>query len=675
MGFAVVDEALDLLGPVEGSSASSSAPQPPIVEHAPAEHSDAMQPAVEPSQHVDVPGPFEAPVAPDEPADSGDVVIGPDEVVLDGTRIDSTSLKVLRTACRSLGISRHGSRAQLFKRLVYYLKHQEMLAAHSVKHNLSKELQRPVNQPGIPDQPTEQEVQEHNTTHIPFKPWCELCIAHKGRQDKHHLESHSASTFSVVSFDFGYADRGTDDSLTVLFMHDRSTKMMHAVPTPAKGGRSLPYLTQELCRFISWLGHQEVCLRTDNEPSAVSLLESCRKALKGLGVHTTVELVVPGNKEGNGAAEVTVQVIRNQANLLVEQVERSLGVTDKLLFTAHHPLYAWAVIHASWLHCRFAVSNGETPYERCTGKEYHGKICLFAETCMGYLKPSAKGLPSWQRGVWLGKTQNNDAHIISCNGALFITRSVQRIPTPWVPTEVPNVEMSPWDCAFATLGSKLMVPKRVLKPSPQPALALPPGSAQPGASNLSPFRDEEAEAVMNIPPTPIEVDEADKQALPAHSAHMGASPGVPMSAQAGLEHTVGPMMPPPPMAATSGLAIPTDVFDAAPVTPADGDEPASKKARICMVAGVEYEHEDDHNFTAFSHDELDSLEEFEFGLSAGDDATDIPTEDAMLQKLTFPYTEHEPQLSPEQVGELDTIAMEVETLRLKRMCSSATRDS
>lgn len=206
-----------------------------------------------------------------------------------------------------------------------------------------------------------------------------------------------------------------------------------------------------------------------------------------------------------------------------------------------------------------------------------------------------------------------------------------------------------------------MVPKRVLKPSPQPALALPPGSAQPGASNLSPFRDEEAEAVMNIPPTPIEVDEADKQALPAHMA--------------GLEHTNGPMMPPPPMAATSGLATPADVFDAAPVTPADGDEPASKKARICMVAGVEYEHEDDHNFTASSHDEPDSLEEFEFGLSAGDDATDIPTEDAMLQKLTFPYTEHEPQLSPEQVGELDAIAKEVETLRLKRMCSSATRDS
>ena len=36
-----------------------------------------------------------------------------------------------------------------------------------------------------------------------------------------------------------------------------------------------------------------------------------------------------------------------------------------------------------------SVSNGETAYERHTGREYHGKICWFGEVCMGYLKPSA----------------------------------------------------------------------------------------------------------------------------------------------------------------------------------------------------------------------------------------------------------------------------------------------
>ena len=617
---------------------------------------DDMEAVAQPPVAGPAPAAFEAPIAPDEPAQPDDVAAGPEEIVLDGTRINSSSsLTVLKAACSSLGVSTHGSRLQLFKRLVQHLQQQELLAAHSVKHNLSKDLQRPVNQPGVPSEPSAEEVREHNATHIPYKDWCELCVAHKGRQDKHHRESHAASEHSVVSFDFGYVERGTTDPLTVLFMHDRSTKMMHAVPTPAKGGRSLSFLTQELCRFVTWLGHQEVCLRTDNEPSTVSLLDSCRKALKGLGIHTTVELVVPGNKEGNGAAEVTVQVIRNQANLLIEQVERSIGADGKVIFSAIHPLYAWAIVHASWLHCRFAVANGETPYERCTGKEYHGRICLFGETCMGFLKPSAKGLASWQRGVWLGKTQNNDAHIISCNGGLFITRSVRRIPVPWVATELGNVEMTPWECSFATLGSRLMVPKRVLKPAPQVVPALPPASAQPAPSKLLPVYDEEAEAVKDLPPTPMEqipdclVEEA------------------PMQTQAGSVPAPAVMMPPPATASATGLATPVDHGQDVPRSPDGEDEPMSKRARICMIAGVEYEHEDDHNYTTFSGSELDAMEEFDFGLTTDDVSSEVATDDALLKQLIFPYSDQEPQFSAEKMAQLDSIAMYVETTRLKQM--------
>jgi len=65
-----------------------------------------------------------------------------------------------------------------------------------------------------------------------------------------------------------------------------------------------------------------------------------------------------------------------------------------------------------------------------------------------------------------------------------MTRSVRRIPSPWILTEVGNVEMTPWECSFATLGSRLMVPKRVLKPAAQIVPALPPASVQPGPSKL-----------------------------------------------------------------------------------------------------------------------------------------------------------------------------------------------
>ena len=104
---------------------------------------------------------------------------------------------------------------------------------------------------------------------------------------------------SLVSFDFGFASRldGDPDPLTVLAIHDRSTKSMHAVPTPSKGGKDLPYLTGELCRFVTWIGHTSVAFRCDNEPSTIALLESAKKALKGLGAQVRAETIAPGNKQ------------------------------------------------------------------------------------------------------------------------------------------------------------------------------------------------------------------------------------------------------------------------------------------------------------------------------------------------------------------------------------------
>ena len=150
---------------------------------------------------------------------------------------------------------------------------------------------------------------------VPFQPWCQLCIAHKSRQDKHHLEPHDTSAFSLVFFDFGYSSRvtGDADKLTILCIHDRATKLVHAIPAEQKGGKSFQYLLG--CRFIMWTGHQTSTLRSDNEPSCLALIEGAKKYLKGVGVQVNVETVVPGNKQANGAVESTVQVVRNQANL------------------------------------------------------------------------------------------------------------------------------------------------------------------------------------------------------------------------------------------------------------------------------------------------------------------------------------------------------------------------
>ena len=90
---------------------------------------------------------------------------------------------------------------------------------------------------------------------------------------------------------------------------------MHVVPTPQKGGRHLQYLCTEFCRFLVWLGQLMIALRCDQEPSTLSLLEAVKKTCRPLGIRIIEETVPPGSHASNGAAEVTVKVIRRHANL------------------------------------------------------------------------------------------------------------------------------------------------------------------------------------------------------------------------------------------------------------------------------------------------------------------------------------------------------------------------
>ena len=625
-------------------------------------HADVSQQPVQP----------QVPQADDEPMDPEPLVAGQNEILIDGTRIASTSpVSTLKAACGALGIPGHGSRSQIFSRLVRHLQQQELLASHVVQHKLAAENARQPKAPGIPPSPSPEEEREHCLTHIPFQSWCQHCVANKAKQDHHRDEGHSTSTASLVSFDFGFASRRPDDSgtLTVLFMHDRHTKMMHAVPTPSKGGKDLPYLTSELCRFVTWLGYTTVGLRCDAEPSTLSLLEATKKALRGLGVHTTVEAATPGNSQGNGAAEITVQVLRNQANLLMQQLEDGCKAGSEI-FSAHHPMYSWAMIHSGWLHNRFAVSQGETPYERCTGRQYTGKLCMFGEQVMGYLKPSAKGLPSWQRGIWLGKTLMGDSHIVSTNKGLFVTRSVRRLPTPWSLEESGEVEIAPWECAFATLGSKLSVPKRVMPPIAEAVPALPPGIGV-GLQSGIPFTPDEA---AEDPVTPM------PRNLPATPFS-----DVPISGQAGSSSEPR-NLPPPPTAAVAGPASPVVLTPApsapvmlpgAPTTPMElfdepqlsGDESPSKRQRIAaLIDGEFFDHEDDHHYLEFSGEELDALEAYDEALNDGESCDDVVGNmDELMDQLSFPYTPQEPKPTAEELDQLDRLAEAVEVARLRDM--------
>ena len=275
-----------------------------------------------------------APVDRERPLDS-------DEVYVDGVIIShDSSLAAMRAACRFLGLTASGNRRQCFKRICKHHKERDLIDADAVRLRLQSDTERRPNMQVAPKNPTDAERREHDLTHWPFKPWCPLCVSFKSRQDRHEqVKDHATSC--LISFDFGYCSRrGDEDKLTVLFAHDRFTKMMIAIPTPAKGGKYVSYLATELGRFVVQTGHNPVTLRTDNEPSTLRVLEATRKALRSVNVTTYVETSAPGDHQANGAAESTVNIIRQQAALLVRQLEKGGGCEGDNFFQSHHPVFS-----------------------------------------------------------------------------------------------------------------------------------------------------------------------------------------------------------------------------------------------------------------------------------------------------------------------------------------------
>ena len=83
-----------------------------------------------------------------------------------------------------------------------------------------------------------------------------------------------------------------------------------------------------------------------------------------------------------------------------------------------------AFVHAAWIHNRFRVSQGQTAYERATGRSYSGRVAQYGERVMAFIKQEKKADPKWLPAIWLGKAVSNDAHIVADHGVILVTRDV-----------------------------------------------------------------------------------------------------------------------------------------------------------------------------------------------------------------------------------------------------------
>ena len=333
------------------------------------------------------------------------------------------------------------------------------------------EAQRKTRSKRIPDLVSEQEYKDHMMTHLPFRSWCDHCVAGKSRVDSHPLREARKCKGEVPRFCVDYCFLGRalkgempktaealkepldaeDGQRPILVMVDQETGATFSYLV-TKGVNN--YAVHVMSEALKFAGRQRVLIMSDGEPAIRALIDTvARQAGKETQVqHAPKETHGPSN----GAAERAILEVARQARTLVHALEtRYPGYQLK----GDSEVFPWVIRHSGWLITRFLIkADGRTPYERLKGREYKGEIVDPLETVHYKIDKDTRGKLDAQTsiGIWLGKTLSADEHVIGTPQGIRKCRSVWRRPEPrrWEKHRLEAVTGTPWQ----PKGQALVVP-------------------------------------------------------------------------------------------------------------------------------------------------------------------------------------------------------------------------
>ena len=306
-----------------------------------------------------------------------------------------------------------------------------------------------------PETPSEEERIRHGLTHIPAKPWCEVCVAAKGRDAVHRTQGKKEDLVPVIQFDYGESGVANDphNNFKMLVGVDTSSGGCNATGVQRKGATD-KYAIESMASFVHDLGYSAVILRSDAEPSIVAFLEALKARLDRYENMKRVQLQTAPvhSHQSVGAAERFIQTIRAQMRALILDLQRRFGIE----VGPTSPLLPWAARHAAWLYNRYHRRDGVTAYERLHLTRYSKPLLIFGECCI-CRRPGAqlnKLEIHWLHGIWLGRDSKTDEHFIGTEGGIVRARAVRRMieSQQWIKERVLAMEWTPWRTSAAVRG-------------------------------------------------------------------------------------------------------------------------------------------------------------------------------------------------------------------------------
>ena len=220
---------------------------------------------------------------------------------------------------------------------------------------------------GLATPSAEERALQEASGHVPYRSWCQWCIAARAADKPHLGELQPETDEAVPRIEFDFADLGREEEQVLpipsLNAVDVGSESLSATLCPTKAFSE--YLVETILAFVEALGHNVLMLHSHQEPVLVQLL----KAVQSRRVKRTLV------RDGPRASHQSQGKIEN-ANRMTNGVCCAMWLSLENLLQEKLPsdsiLTAWLIRHAAWSLTRFQEKRRENCMCACFLESIHG---------------------------------------------------------------------------------------------------------------------------------------------------------------------------------------------------------------------------------------------------------------------------------------------------------------
>ena len=276
----------------------------------------------------------------------------------------------------------------------------------------------------MPKQPSQQDVQEHNLTHLPCRSWCPICVRGRGKSTSHQKQT---SRKPIIQIDFAYL-KGFQDTQAVPISRAIAieTGLCMAGMLPTNSNCLNMHPAAYICEIES-RRHPSIRPRAHLK----ALAQDVAAEIGTLSIRHALHAPAYSS-QSQGNIERLHQTPFGQVRIIREMIRQTYNVS----LSMNHPVTPWLIISRSahLINTNLAHSYGHTSYFRRWQCDNKLPIWEFGETILYMIPGEVKHQPKLENrfspGIWLGKDTTSGESFIGITRRIVKARTIKRQAAP-----------------------------------------------------------------------------------------------------------------------------------------------------------------------------------------------------------------------------------------------------